>query len=63
MSGPKVIRIVTREEILEICRGQLARVDAALEHWTRIGRRNGCVDEDAVAHQWIHGRAARAAVA
>lgn len=49
MSGPKVMRIVTREEILEICRGQLARVDAALEHWTRIGRRNGCVDDDAVA--------------
>lgn len=48
MSGPKVMRIVTREEILEICRGQLARVDAALEHWTRIGRRNGCVDDAAV---------------
>lgn len=49
MSGPKVVRIVTREEILEICRGQLARVDAALEQWTRIGRRNECVDDNAIA--------------
>ncbi|MDK2768361.1 MAG: hypothetical protein KYX69_11655 [Sphingomonas sp.] len=49
MSGPKVVRIVTREEILEICRGHLARVDAALEEWTRVGRRNECIDEDALA--------------
>ena len=49
MSGPKVVRIVTREEILEICRGHLARVDAALEEWTRIGRRNDCVDAEAIA--------------
>lgn len=49
MSGPKVVRIVTREEILEICHGQLARVDAALAEWTRIGRRNNCIDEDAAA--------------
>ncbi|MCP3732204.1 hypothetical protein M9978_17425 [Sphingomonas sp. MG17] len=49
MSGPKVVRIVTREEILEICQGQLARVDAALAEWTRIGRRNDCIDEDALA--------------
>ncbi|MGV3458141.1 hypothetical protein [Sphingomonas sp.] len=49
MSGPKVVRIVTREEILEICQGQLARVDAALAEWTRIGRRNDCIDDDALA--------------
>lgn len=49
MSGPKVVRIVTREEILEICNGQLARVDAALAEWTRIGRRNDCIDEGASA--------------
>jgi hypothetical protein len=42
MSGPKVVRIVTREEILGICHGQLARVDAALAEWTRKGRRNSC---------------------
>ena len=49
MSGPKVVRIVTREEILEICLGHLARVDAALEEWTRVGRRNDCIDDDAIA--------------
>ena len=48
MSGPKVVRIVTREEILEICHGMLARVDAALAEWTRIGRRNDCIDDDAL---------------
>ena len=36
MSGPKVVRIVTREEILALCEGQLARVDAALADWRRI---------------------------
>ncbi|AXB75513.1 hypothetical protein [Novosphingobium sp. P6W] len=49
MSGPKVVRIVTREEIIELCRGHLARVDAALEEWIRVGRRNECLDEDAIA--------------
>ena len=49
MSGPKVVRIVTREEILEICHGMLARVDAALAEWTRIGRRNDCIDDEAIA--------------
>jgi hypothetical protein len=49
MSGPKVVRIVTREEILEICHGHLARVDAALAEWTRIGRRNACIGEDEIA--------------
>jgi hypothetical protein len=49
MSGPKVVRIVTREEILEICQGHLARVDAALAEWTRIGRRNDCVGDEEVA--------------
>jgi hypothetical protein len=49
MSGPKVVRIVTREEILGICYGQLARLDAVLAEWTRIGRRCDCIDEEAIA--------------
>lgn len=49
MSGPKVVRIVTREEILDICNGLLARVDAALADWLRIGNRNACIDDDAIA--------------
>jgi len=40
MSGPKVIRIVTREEVIAICQGLLARLDAAIASWTRIGERN-----------------------
>jgi len=49
MSGPKVVRIVTREELIEICRGLLARVDSALADWRRIGARNDCLDEGAIA--------------
>lgn len=43
MSGPKVVRIVTREEHEAICRGMLARIDAALEQWAETGRRNDCL--------------------
>ena len=49
MSGPKVVRIVTREELLDICRGHLARVDAALAEWIRIGKRNDCVSDEEVS--------------
>jgi hypothetical protein len=49
MSGPKVVRIVTREELIDICQGHLARVDAALDRWIRVGQRNGCVDEASIA--------------
>jgi hypothetical protein len=46
MSGPKVVRIVTREEILAICEAHIARVEAAISEWIRIGRRNDCTTED-----------------
>lgn len=46
MSGPKVVRIVTREEILAICEAHIARVEAAVLEWIRIGRRNSCTTED-----------------
>ncbi len=49
MSGPKVVRIVTRDEIIAVCQGQLARVDAALEHWIRLGRRNECLADSEIA--------------
>ncbi|MBN9438476.1 hypothetical protein [Bosea sp. (in: a-proteobacteria)] len=48
MSGPKVVRIVTREEHEAICRGMLARIDAALEQWAEAGRRNDFLDAPAV---------------
>ena len=45
MSGPKAFRIVTRAEIMTICRRSLARLDAAIEEWTSRGRRNGTIDK------------------
>jgi len=49
MSGPKVVRIVTREEVIAICRGHLARLDAALDQWRRVGRRNETLSEAEIA--------------
>jgi hypothetical protein len=45
MSGPKVVRIVTREEIIAICDGHLQRLERAVERWqtqaTRLGELSG----------------------
>jgi hypothetical protein len=49
MSGPKVVRIVTREEILAICEQHLARLDAAIEVWTESGKRSNVIDEADIA--------------
>jgi hypothetical protein len=40
MSGPKAFRIVTRAEIMAICRRNLARLDAAIEDWISRCQRN-----------------------
>ncbi len=45
MSGPKAFRIVTRAEIISICRRNLARLDAAIEVWTSSCQRNGTVSQ------------------
>jgi hypothetical protein len=45
MSGPKAFRIVTRAEIISICRRNLARLDADIEVWTSTCRRNGTIDQ------------------
>jgi hypothetical protein len=45
MSGPKAFRIVTRVEIMTICRRSLARLDAAIEDWISRGQRNGTIDK------------------
>jgi hypothetical protein len=45
MSGPKVVRIVTRDEIIALCDGLLARLNAAVEEWIRIGQRNETLTE------------------
>lgn len=49
MSGPKAFRIVTRAEIIAICRRDLARLDAAVEGWTSAGRRNGTIEQKDLA--------------
>lgn len=45
MSGPKAFRIVTRAEIMTLCRRSLARLDAAIEDWVSRGQRNGTIDK------------------
>lgn len=45
MSGPKAFRIVTRAEIISICRRNLARLDGAIEFWTSTCRGNGTIDQ------------------
>jgi hypothetical protein len=45
MSGPKAFRIVTRAEIISICRRNLARLDAAIEVWTSSCQRNGTIGQ------------------
>jgi len=45
MSGPKAFRIVTRAEIIAICRRNLARLDAAIETWTSSCWRNGTIQQ------------------
>jgi hypothetical protein len=46
MSGPKVVRIVTREEIIEVCEGMLSQLRDAIAQWSRIGKRNDLVTEE-----------------
>lgn len=59
MSGPKVVRIVTREEIVATCQALLARLDAALASWERRCRRAECLDDHAASE----GRRRRDAIA
>lgn len=39
MSGPKVVRIVTREELVATCNALLAQLDDAIRAWSRDGQR------------------------
>ena len=41
MSGPKVVRVITREELEAICESLLARLDAAIGQVSATIRRNG----------------------
>ena len=54
MSGPKVVRIVTREELIEVCNGQLAQLDGVVAEWIRICKRENLADSDDIEN--IHKR-------
>lgn len=57
MSGPKVVRVVTREEQEAAARLHLERVDAALHALTECARRHGVLDAQLAAH--LDGRRER----
>ncbi|TXN21269.1 hypothetical protein [Methylobacterium sp. WL9] len=46
MSGPKVVRIVTREEIEAICRQHMAQLDEAIDALRRVAARLDRLDAD-----------------
>jgi hypothetical protein len=48
MSGPKVFHVVTREEIIAICEGHLARLDATVEEWIGTCGRNSAASKEDV---------------
>ncbi|WP_293858872.1 hypothetical protein [Steroidobacter sp.] len=54
MSGPKVVRIVSREERIATCSGLLGRLESALQDFERAARRAGTLTEADV--QNIHAR-------
>lgn len=49
MSGPKVVRIVTREEIIATCKDILAQLEAEIRRWERVGKRNDLLSDDDIA--------------
>lgn len=49
MSGPKVVRIVTRDEILAICEGHLHRLAQAFERWRIQAERIGELSTEELA--------------
>jgi hypothetical protein len=49
MSGPKVVRIVTREEIIAICESHLRRLDQVIDRWVRDGKRLGELSDKEIA--------------
>ncbi|MFK3788853.1 hypothetical protein ACI2KO_01165 [Pseudomonas piscis] len=46
MSGPKVVRIVTREEIIALCEGHLQRLEQAMARWEAQAARLGELNEE-----------------
>ena len=48
MSGPKVVRIVTREEIIATCKDILAQLEVEIRRWEKIGTRNELLSDDEI---------------
>jgi hypothetical protein len=63
MSGPKVVRIVTREEVLAICEAHLHRLDQAIATWTASGQRIGELSAEEIAATHERRRALAALIA
>jgi hypothetical protein len=49
MSGPKVVTIVTREELVSLCDDLITSLEAAVNQWTRIGNRNEVLSASDIA--------------
>lgn len=49
MSGPKVVRVVTREEVLAICHGRMEAVREVVEEWRRCAKRHDALSAEAAA--------------
>ncbi len=54
MSGPKVVRVVTREEIIAICETHLTELREAVSRWEKVGKRNDLLTEDDVGKTRKH---------
>ncbi|WP_454696538.1 hypothetical protein [Achromobacter aegrifaciens] len=61
MSGPKVVVLVTREQMLEIADGLLKRLDKAIAAWITEGQGCGMLSDEEIAATWRR-RAALAAL-
>ena len=40
MSGPKVVRVVTKQEVMSICRGRIDALQDAIEQWRKYAARH-----------------------
>ena len=56
MSGPKVVRVVTKKEVMAECRGRIAVVKDMIEQWRRCASRHGAltIEEEKEVEQRFH---------
>lgn len=46
MSGPKVVRVVTKQEVMSICRGRIDALQDAIEQWRKYAARHDALTEE-----------------